>query len=949
LTQVGSVCNLNMTMFALLVCGTLLQVNEAISAVSSASSAMEVEFAAIARQKARVKATMTFQHAIKIMESSHGADQKVLNMIRTEIGNAKDQTKNHNSLRKERSASQSIAPPPGSAGNSQSDYNGGVWAALHKINDMLLETVEKEDLEWIRCDSYKRSSEQLMEEIKEDLSTYIVLIASAMSDKNAADAKITTHGNAGDKVEEEIFTFLKEMNTELQSLTTQMKVAQGDAEVMEKILNMTECADKEEGTTLVQTQTEMLQCVNMQTGKQFTKLHIKSAALRRQFKRMKHPKVMLLLKEAGIAVDEVDLTRHQKHHRRHKHHKNSRKHVLALAQEYTEDEQENMDCGCSCHNDTALQVLFGSEQRNNSCNIRDPGTFSFLDNCCIKPDGVLPCCALPTPSPEVSGGSEPTNTFSEPDPEMQAEKCSLKDSSKCPELRERFLNINGGIEDTITQLKHLIESTEFRKTEGHKIMKAELSYHKNVGDSETEKLGRAMAQLSTLQESERMKTSLLTTTKTEYDAEVVKCKTTVDELANEECALGKIRGELLNMDALPNNVTDCMVSKWAEEECSLTCGGGTQLLTRSVEIEAENGYNCPALQARQSCHEERCPLDCELSDWTGWSACSAMCDGGVMDRIRPVVVHPTSGGSPCETSDDSQNCNVQACDKDCVLHEWTEWTAGCTKVCGGGRQMRFKKIKEHEYGEMGTCPTFHDSKRFQWKKCNEHECQFDDRYPMTCESKLDVVLALDASGSMGNAGWAAVKIAAASIAGSMGSGTKISAMAFSSPYWYTEMMVCMGWWPRIWWPWHTDCGVKWIHHMTTDSAAVKTAIEGAEADFRGTLTNAAIDFAAVELQQKGRQYAQSVLVVFTDGWPQSRDRTIESSEKFKEAGRVIYVPVGSFATDDDYFSRIASYPAEDNVVNIADFKTLAARATLNRLLPDFCPNIVQSIPAETSN
>jgi len=320
-----------------------------------------------------------------------------------------------------------------------------------------------------------------------------------------------------------------------------------------------------------------------------------------------------------------------------------------------------------------------------------------------------------------------------------------------------------------------------------------------------------------------------------------------------------------------------------------------------------------------------------------------------MDRIRPVVVHPTSGGTPCETSDDSQNCNVEACDKDCVLHDWTEWTASCTKVCGGGRQMRFKKIKEHEYGEMGTCPSFHDSNRFQWKTCNDHECAYDDRYPMTCEAKLDVVLALDASGSMGAAGWAAVKIAAANVAASMGSGTKVAAMAFSSPYWYSEMKVCMGWWPKFFWPGHSDCGVKWIHHMSDDPAAVKTAIDGFDADFRGTLTNIAIDQAAVELKNKGRSFAQSILIIFTDGYPESRDRTAEASAKFQDAGRVIYVPVGNFAAGDDYFQKIASYPWQDNLVDVADFKTLAARSTLDKLLPNFCPNIVQQIPAEVDN
>merc|ERR1740121_161772 len=125
---------------------------------------------------------------------------------------------------------------------------------------------------------------------------------------------------------------------------------------------------------------------------------------------------------------------------------------------------------------------------------------------------VEPCCPLPTLAPEVGYGVDVTNTSSDVDPALQGEKCSIAGSSKCPELRERFLNINGGIWDTITQLKGLIRSTEARKDEGHKIMQTELKYHTDVAQSANEKLARAEAQLDTLKESKRQKTNLMTQT-----------------------------------------------------------------------------------------------------------------------------------------------------------------------------------------------------------------------------------------------------------------------------------------------------------------------------------------------------------------------------------------------------------------------------------------------------
>merc|ERR1719277_2210933 len=243
-----------------------------------------------------------------------------------------------NSLRRDLHQTSPGGVPPGAAGNSQSDYNGGVWNALYKINDMLLETVEKGDLEEIRCASYKRSAEVLMEEIKEDLATYIVLLTEATADKNAAEAQIVKHKEEGDKVEDELIAFLKEIRAELSSLNVQLKVAQGDSAVMEKILNMSECADKDEDSsaTLVQTQADLLSCVNTETGKSYTKLHIKSEAMRQQFAHMRHPKIMELLASQGIHVDKVDVQ-------------------SANSGSFL---QTSPDCGCSCHNDTAQKVMF---------------------------------------------------------------------------------------------------------------------------------------------------------------------------------------------------------------------------------------------------------------------------------------------------------------------------------------------------------------------------------------------------------------------------------------------------------------------------------------------------------------------------------------------------------------------------------------------------------------
>merc|ERR1719450_1967845 len=73
--------------------------------------------------------------------------------------------------------------------------------------------------------------------------------------------------------------------------------------------------------------------------------------------------------------------------------------------------------------------------------------------------------------------------------------------------------------------------------------------------------------------------------------DMTSCKTTIENYAAEKCALTKIRGELLKMDSLPNNITDCEVGDWEEEPCDEPCAGGEQKLTRSV-TEGWRGAKC---------------------------------------------------------------------------------------------------------------------------------------------------------------------------------------------------------------------------------------------------------------------------------------------------------------------------------------------------------------------
>lgn len=42
-----------------------------------------------------------------------------------------------------------------------------------------------------------------------------------------------------------------------------------------------------------------------------------------------------------------------------------------------------------------------------------------------------------------------------------------------------------------------------------------------------------------------------------------------------------------------------------------------------------------------------CPIDCQMSAWSEWSACSVPCGQGYRERYRHVIVQSNELGRPC--------------------------------------------------------------------------------------------------------------------------------------------------------------------------------------------------------------------------------------------------------------------------------------------------------------
>jgi hypothetical protein len=117
----------------------------------------------------------------------------------------------------------------------------------------------------------------------------------------------------------------------------------------------------------------------------------------------------------------------------------------------------------------------------------------------------------------------------------------------------------------------------------------------------------------------------------------------------------------------------------------------------------------------QACNEHLCPIDCVVSAWASWEACSVDCGPGIQARTRTITVTPKHGGKRCPDLVDETDCaGPVECPVDCVF-EWQPWT-DCTTTCGGGNQERNLVVTTWALHEGVACPSRQD------RVCNQHAC-----------------------------------------------------------------------------------------------------------------------------------------------------------------------------------------------------------------------------------
>jgi hypothetical protein len=494
-------------------------------------------------------------------------------------------------------------------------------------------------------------------------------------------------------------------------------------------------------------------------------------------------------------------------------------------------------------------------------------------------------------------------------------KCVLG-KPDCGLLTDNMALMWGEVKDAVDELTAVMAANEAQCKATSDSHNGEISMWQGINSQKNVELSEATGALNSHTEEQTESQASKDELTKEYDDVMGECQAVLHEiLFTKICGTQTVRGEIAKFSETygPTDIHDCVVTDWIPQECTIecidqvlcdgaeegklphpSCAGGTQNMTRNVVQNESLGAACPALILTKGCNNQPCPIHCEQSEWSPFGKCSKECGGGMQQRSRNIVVKPDNGGESCGPSSDAQTCNVQSCDIDCVLAEWSVW-GPCSRACNSGVQERFKEEISPAEGN-GKCLHHKDAERFEQQTCNTLECPPEP----ICVAMQDVVLAVDVSGSLKQSGF-----------DTMMTFVKDLVSLYTLGVNETQMGVLE----------YSKEG-KIVAPLQSSMDDLVPMLE--KITFQRGVTDMAQGFSlAKTILMEGRKDASSVVILLTDGKPSFKFATTNAATELREMGvRLVIVPIFMYG-DPDFMEELASDPPEDNVMKIGGLEVLA--------------------------
>jgi len=544
-------------------------------------------------------------------------------------------------------------------------------------------------------------------------------------------------------------------------------------------------------------------------------------------------------------------------------------------------------------------------------------------------------------------------------PKGSSRKC-VNGEVNCGYLHDIMALEWGKFKDLVDELTYNMEQNRDAYEGEKENMNEQIATLRSSKMKFTGMLSDAISEINSITAATREKQQQHRDLEKDYKIKMGDCKKRMTEIIYTNiCGTRTVRNALMRYSTVSptHAIKDCDLTDWSAGPCTrdgransipMDCDdscpndvggvdvdacGGMKYLTRQIIVSPNSfGMACPPLlyerkngTAGMKCNQFHCPVNCQMSEWSGFSGCSKECGGGANGKTRSILVKPKNGGTECDATLEEQPCNTGSCDRDCSLVPWTDWQP-CSMACGGGIQERVRKV-DIPIRANGKCPSPNHPDRLQMKECNTQDCVGDE----ICIAKQDLVIAIDGSGSLKQSGFDIVKSFALNLTSRYQNvyygqeDMRIGLVLFGNGEYFDN---------------GTVAAAIEVVPITSDLASVSAAIE--ELQWQRGFTNMMQALAAADnMFADGRDDAQSAVMVISDGKWTNAYRTGMKATAMKDKGVQIFMaPIADYTNNKLKVLRgWSSQPWETNYERIPGLDTLMNNEPefAQRLLVKFCP------------